>query len=85
MLIENLKIEQVEEVNVLLEKFMETNNDITVTTFPIPTVKKEIKDFATISDRVRELEDKVNSIQTLLKNIFGNHILVNGQWVQIKR
>ncbi len=36
------------------------------------------------SDEIQELKDKVTNLENTIKHIFGNHVLVNGQWVEVK-
>ena len=37
-----------------------------------------------IEDRLCKIEEELQQIQTLLKNIFGDHVLVGGKFVNIK-
>ena len=73
----NLTDENVEDVEELFERIQKHNADATLSIKPM----SEMRNLATVANDVVLLHSKIDTMMVMLKNIFGNSVLINGQFV----
>ena len=82
MQIENLRDFDVQELESKLGELKIENPSITHTVYSMEdTVQPDSIDMIT---RVKNIEKSVEIIELMLRNIFGNSILIDGNFVEIK-
>ena len=74
--IENMRLEDVEVIGREIEKLKKENPDLEFKTFPM-----EDLDFA---KRLTVLEEKMDKILIRLHHIFGEYVLINGRFQEMR-
>ena len=72
--IDNLRPEDVDGLKNFIDVMTQSNPDVTIKTYPMD--KKPVD--------VRELADKVDALSAKLDKIFGNAVLIDGRFIEIK-
>ena len=73
---ENMTPENVEAIQQEIERLSQTNPALKFKTFPMEDLE--------FAKRLTALEENVDSIMTKLTNIFGNYVLIEGQFRELK-
>ena len=81
MQILNLTQTDVFEVTKLLKELQKDNNDISYKIFSSASPSPRINLAGNNDERIEAIEEKVDSVISLIKRTIGNHILVNGRWI----
>ena len=87
MEIQNMSPSDLEAVETTLEGLIPNNPQLQWNAFMqngIVNKEKETGDAPDLITRVKELSAEVSLLKNLINNIFGDYVLINGQWKQIK-
>ena len=82
MNIEHLGNHDVTELEKTIGLLQVDNPDIKYTVYPMED--KEQPDSIDMITRVKNIENSVERIETVLLNIFGNNVLIDGRFIDIK-
>lgn len=83
MQINNLTEGNVSEFSKLADSLKETNPELEYRIFNQDSVVNA-QEYKSLRKQVDELAEIIGSVELKLKHIFGNHILINGQFKDIK-
>ena len=75
----NLTEENVEDLTSRLEKMQETNPDLEYRFFE----QGEDSEQRGVGERIGELCEKMDSLETLVRQIFDGHVLIDGEFKKI--
>lgn len=82
---ENLTEESVEKLKACFEKeILPSNPEATFKKIDMRDMKIALEKGKSDSEKIQEISDRLETLENLVKQTFGGHVLIDGQFIKIQ-